>query len=182
MILIALGANLPNLDNGPPRQTCGCGLAEIDARGILIVKRSRWYQSAPVPVSDAPWYVNGIAQVDTDLAPDQLLATLLEIELKFGRQRSYTNAPRTLDLDLICYNNQILDQQKGPHSAVDLILPHPRLSERAFVLMPLSEVAPHWSHPRTGKSIDHLIKDLPQDQQIEVMQDATGEYGTEFRR
>ena len=78
---------------------------------------------------------------------------LLDIELGMGRKRSFTNEPRVIDLDLLAYNNKIIDD-------VGLIIPHPRMYERAFVLKPLEEIAPNWFHPSTGKPIKQLIEDL----------------------
>ena len=119
MILVGLGANLPS-SAGPPQATLAAALEALEQSGVRILKRSRWYRSAPVPASDQPDFVNGVALVDTALAPDDLLALLHRIEARFGRQRREPNAPRTLDLDLLAYGDRIVEED-------DLVLPHPRL-------------------------------------------------------
>jgi 2-amino-4-hydroxy-6-hydroxymethyldihydropteridine diphosphokinase len=112
------------------------------------VKRvSSLYESPAWPDPADPAFINAIAEIETSLPPEALLAGLHAIEAGFGRRRSVRNAPRSLDLDLIAYHNEI----RGGEDA-DLILPHPRLSGRAFVLAPLLEVAPDWRHPVSGET------------------------------
>jgi len=159
MILIGLGANLPSRRFGPPERTLPAVLDQLDASGIAVTARSRWYKSAPVPVSDDPWYVNGVAALETLLSPSALLTRLLEVEMEFGRQRGLPNAPRTVDLDLLDYNGKVLNTAAG-RNGLALSLPHPRMIGRAFVLFPLRDVAPAWKHPVTGESIDTLITGL----------------------
>ena len=161
MILIGLGANLPSAA-GAPKRTLEAALARLEASGVRIVARSRWYRTAPVPVSDQPWFVNGIVRVETALEPAALLAVLRRIERDFGRQRTVPNAARTLDLDIIDYDGRIEDTP-------DLVLPHPRLQDRAFVLLPLAEIAPHWRHPTLGKTVETLISGLPSEQKAEPL-------------
>ena len=161
MILIAFGGNLDSPEHGAPRDTLAAALAVLAARGVRVVAQSRWYRTAPVPADDQPWYVNLVAQVETDLPPVALLAVLQAIERDFGRVRGARNAARILDLDLIDYDGRIV---RTP----DLVLPHPRLSERAFVLMPLRDVAPDWRHPQSDLSVSALIAALPPGQAIEV--------------
>jgi len=158
-ILIAVGANLPSPVHGSPRATCEAALAELARRGLRIVRRSRWFESAPVPVSDQPWYVNGVVAVATDLPPAELLALLHEVEHQFGRKRREVNAARVLDLDLVAYGDLVRTDPPP-------VLPHPRMAERAFVVLPLADVAPDWRHPVTGKSIADLCAALPADQSI----------------
>ena len=119
-------------------------MALLSSVGITVVRRSRWYMSQPVPPSDQPWYVNGVAAVETALAPPALLAALLAVEARFGRRRGAPNAARTLDLDLLDYDGTQCVSER-------LALPHPRLHERRFVLAPLAEIAPRWRHPRLGE-------------------------------
>jgi 2-amino-4-hydroxy-6-hydroxymethyldihydropteridine diphosphokinase len=154
MIFIGIGANLPS-PAGPPRATAEAALEALAAAGIAVRRRSRWYESAPVPPADQPWYVNGVVEVATGLEPAALLAVLHRIEARFGRTRTVANAARPLDLDLLAYDDRILDGEDG------VIIPHPRLHQRAFVLLPLAELAPDWRHPRTGRSISALIAALP---------------------
>lgn len=161
MILVGLGANLPSPRFGPPRETLRAALARMEAGGIRVVRRSRFYRTAPVPVSDQPWYVNAVVAVETDLGPGPLLEALLGIEAEFGRVRTVPNAPRVLDLDLLAYGNTTTRPGSAPE------LPHPRLAARAFVLLPLAEIAPAWRHPGSGRTVSALIGALPPEQTAE---------------
>lgn len=162
-IFVALGANLPSERFGSPRRTLEAALTELERRGVTVIRRSRWYESAPVPRSDQPWYVNGVAEVRTALGPEALLALLHEVEQSFGRVRGARNAPRLIDLDLIAYGDLV---RPGPEAPV---LPHPRAAERAFVLLPLAEIAPGWRLPGAGEPIEALVARLPGDQEIRPM-------------
>ncbi len=153
MIFVGIGANLPS-SHGSPRQTCEAAVRALIDAGIDVVACSRWFESAPVPVSDQPWYVNGVAALKTDETPEALLQRLHAIEAGFGRVRRERNEARVLDLDLLAYHDVV---RPGPEAPV---LPHPRLRERAFVLLPLVELAPQWRHPATGERISDLIARL----------------------
>ena len=161
MILVALGANLfapPNLvapDGSPPLETCRRAAAALAALpGLSLVALSGWYATAPVPASDQPDYVNGVARLAGEVDPAWLLAQLHAIEAAFGRVRGARNAARTLDLDLIdCHG--LIAAAPGPE------LPHPRAHLRAFVLRPLLDVAPAWVHPLLGRSAADLLASLP---------------------
>ncbi len=157
MILVAIGANLPNPVYGPPLSTCKAVIPALERAGLRVTGCSRWYESAPVPASSQPWYVNGVVAVATTLDAMEVLTVLLDIEAAFGRRRGQRNAARTLDLDLIAYNDRVIADETGEHA---LIVPHPRLQDRAFVLRPLADVAPQWRHPKSGVSVDQLIADL----------------------
>jgi 2-amino-4-hydroxy-6-hydroxymethyldihydropteridine diphosphokinase len=152
VILIALGANLPSLA-GKPADTLAAALAGFAARSITIEKRSGFYRSAAWPDPNDPPFINAVAVVRTPLSPPNLLAALHELESSFGRKRSEPNAPRTLDLDILDYHGRI---EQGPPQ-----LPHPRMEGRAFVLLPLRDVAPDWRHPVSGRSVSEMICALP---------------------
>jgi 2-amino-4-hydroxy-6-hydroxymethyldihydropteridine diphosphokinase len=158
MILIAMGANLPSVA-GPPQQTLEAALAALAEAGIALEQRSAWYRSAPLPAGDQPWYINGVISVATRLAPVELLGVLHRVEARFGRVRRQRNEPRILDLDLLDYNSKL--RQETP------VLPHPRLHERAFVLLPLADIAPDWRHPASGARLAALIAALPPGQVVE---------------
>ena len=184
MILIAIGANLPNPRYGEPRATCGAALSTLAEAPLSITARSRWYKSAPVPVSDQPWFINGVIHVKTALDPVALMALLLETEEAFGRKRAERNEARVLDLDLLAYGDMVRkpDQgESGGAGAETLHLPHPRLHGRAFVLLPLLDVAPDWRHPVSGQSVRDMIEALPSGQKTEAISDAGGDFGTEWR-
>ena len=161
LILIGIGANLPS-SYGEPPETLRAALERLTHSGVEIIHRSRFWHSAPVPVSDQPWYVNAVAAIETALPSDRLLAVLHEIEAEFGRVRGVVNAPRLIDLDLLAYRREI----RGEGAP---ILPHPRLHQRAFVLLPLFDIAPGWRHPGSGKKLAELIEDLPKDQVTEPL-------------
>jgi len=152
VILIALGANLPS-PAGKPADTLNAALAAFAVRSITIEMQSGFYRSPAWPNPLDPPFINAVAAVRTDLSPRDLLAALHEVEHSFGRRRGEPNAPRTLDLDILDYDGRI---EQGPP-----ILPHPRMENRAFVLLPLRDVAPDWRHPVNGRSIAELIAALP---------------------
>lgn len=142
---IGLGANL----NDPAAQV-EYALAELDRLpGTRLRARSSLYASEPVGYVDQPDFINAVAQVETELAPRALLDALLEIEHRHGRERSFRNAPRTLDLDLLLYGNAHFHEE-------GLTLPHPRMCERGFVLLPLLEIAPDTLIPGHGRAADWL--------------------------
>jgi 2-amino-4-hydroxy-6-hydroxymethyldihydropteridine diphosphokinase len=162
MILIAIGANLPGPDGEPPRAACEAAAAALGRLpGMRLAALSRWYQSAPIPPSGQPPYINGVARLEGTAEPAALLAALHGIEAAAGRRRGAANAARTLDLDIIDIDGQVRD-------APDPVLPHPRAHARAFVLLPLAEVAPGWVHPRLGRNAAALIAALPP-QQISLL-------------
>jgi 2-amino-4-hydroxy-6-hydroxymethyldihydropteridine diphosphokinase len=171
MILIGIGSNLAAARYAAPLDTAAASVARLSDIGIAIRRRSRWYASRPVPPSEQPWYVNGVAAVETGLGPIALLEALLAIEAEFGRRRGAPNAARTLDLDLLDYD--------GAQCIGDrLVLPHPRLHERRFVLAPLAEIAPLWRHPRLGKTARELLAALPPERQpVHALGDAGGDPG-----
>lgn len=161
-VFIALGANLDHPVYGPPERALEAALEELERRSVALRQVSPWYRTAPVPASDQPWYVNAVAEVETGLAADALLAQLHAVEDVFGRVRTVPNAARLIDLDLIDFHGEIA--AGGPGRAT---LPHPRMEGRAFVLRPLADLAPDWRHPRTGAPIQALLAALPVDQAIE---------------
>lgn len=163
MILLGLGANLESTRYGTPQTTLEAALAKLEEAGVTIERRSPWYRTAPVPQGDQPWYVNGVVSVKTALGPEALLALLHRIERDFGRVRRERNEPRVIDLDLLDYDGLVRTGGEGPE------LPHPRMHQRAFVLLPLRDIAPHWRHPASGRTLAALISALPADQRIEPL-------------
>jgi 2-amino-4-hydroxy-6-hydroxymethyldihydropteridine diphosphokinase len=165
MILLGLGANLASPAHGSPRRTCEAALAALANAGVAVESQSRWYRSAPVPPSDHPWFVNGVAGLSTTMGPAALLALFHDIERRLGRVRGAPNAARSIDLDLLAHGERV------SRGGDDPILPHPRLADRAFVLVPLAEVAPGWRHPATGLSVEEMLAALPAGQAIVPLMD-----------
>lgn len=150
---IGLGANLPS-KAGSPEATLATAALRLESLGHLIA-RSSLYSTEPVGFADQPRFFNAVVALDTNLAPHTLLENLLSIERDFGRDRSSSirNGPRTLDLDILLFGNQIVAEP-------DLEIPHPRLSARAFVLVPLAEIAPYAIEPLSGLTIAQLLTAL----------------------
>ncbi|MEM7599313.1 MAG: 2-amino-4-hydroxy-6-hydroxymethyldihydropteridine diphosphokinase [Pseudomonadota bacterium] len=158
-VLIALGANLPS-PSGVPERTLADALSRLPAFGVSQVEPSRFFRTPCFPPGAGPDYVNAAARIETECDAPDVLAMLHQIESEFGRERVQRWGQRTLDLDLIAMDDVVLpDRQtygawhdlsledQGRRAPEHLILPHPRVQDRAFVLVPLADVAPHWRHP-----------------------------------
>ncbi|MSP82149.1 MAG: 2-amino-4-hydroxy-6-hydroxymethyldihydropteridine diphosphokinase [Alphaproteobacteria bacterium] len=150
-ILVGVGANLPSAF-GSPIETCAAALTALASRGLAVVRRSPWYRTAPVPMSDQHWFINGVVEVAGSLDPVGILAILHGVESAFGRVRDRPNEDRVIDLDLLAFGALI--RQTAP------VLPHPRMARRAFVLLPLRDLEPGWTHPALGP-LAGLIAALP---------------------
>lgn len=154
---VALGSNLGN-----PLDTVDAAIDTLAAlRGSIFKAMSSLYRTAPVGISDKlrhqPDFINAVVALDTRLPPRELLDELFAVEAHFGRERSVRNAPRTLDLDLVLYGDLVLEDP-------DLTLPHPRMHERAFVLVPLAEIAPGLVVP--GRGLVETLLESCRDQRI----------------
>ena len=158
-VFIGLGANLTPDGFETPQAGCEAAVVMLGDLGVNVIRMSRWYESAPVPLSDQPWYLNAVAEAATSFTAAATLDVLHQVETHFGRVRSVRNAARVLDLDLLDFGGQIYNQTV-------LKVPHPRMHERAFVLFPLRDLFADWTHPQTGQSLDALIDRLPADQLI----------------
>lgn len=150
MVIISIGSNLKNrIEN------CRNGIKAIEGlEDVEITGSSRFYQTAPVGYEDQDWFVNAVVRIETKLAPHELLKLLKSIERDLGRTESAIKfGPRILDMDIIFYDDTIIDS-KG------LVIPHPRMHKRAFVLQPLCDIDPDIVHPLIKKDMRCLLKDL----------------------
>ena len=155
-VFIALGSNLAgNLDSPASQVIRGFQSIEQLPKTKLI-KQSSLYQSAAVGYLNQPDFINAVVEISTQLSPETLLEKLLNIEQEAGRERPFANAPRVLDLDLLLYDNVILNTEK-------LTLPHPRMHQRGFVLLPLAEIAPDLVIPNGGNVVKLALLHQTQD-------------------
>jgi 2-amino-4-hydroxy-6-hydroxymethyldihydropteridine diphosphokinase len=154
---IGLGANLPSAA-GTPQATLAAASARLESLG-RVTCRSSLYSTAPMGFAEQPRFVNAVIELETNIEPRDLLNRLLAIEQEFGRDRStrITNGPRTLDLDILLYDDRIVAE--GIHEG-GLQIPHPRLAERAFVLVPLCEIAPGIVAAGSGATVSQLLDRL----------------------
>ena len=151
---IAVGANLPSVA-GSPRETLDAAILQMGKLG-RVVARSAYHVTEPVGYADQPEFLNGAVALEAEMEPEALLYGLMGIEQEFGRDRSsgMQNGPRTLDLDLLLYGERVIETEA-------LQVPHPRMTVRSFVLLPLLEIAPRLIHPQLGQSVAQLVRQLP---------------------
>ena len=180
--MVAIGANLP-FEGDPPEVTLRRAIGSLEQEGLSVLAVSRFYATPCFPAGAGPDYVNAavLFEVADDVDPASILAVLHRVEARFGRQRAVRWGMRTLDLDLVALGDSVLPDAEtqdawrnlAPEAqarvAPDrLILPHPRLQDRAFVLVPLADVAPDWRHPRDGRTVAEMLADLPGTDRAEV--------------
>lgn len=159
MIFIGIGSNLSSKIHGSPMKIC-LEAVKILKTEILIDSMSPWYESEPVPKSDQPWYINGVLNIKTKLNPLDILKLLLKIEGDFGRVREKKNESRILDLDLLSFKNRIIYTDR-------LILPHPRMHLRSFVMRPIVDINPDWIHPKLKMNAMDIMRRIEKSQGIE---------------
>lgn len=170
---VALGSNL-NFDGGSPQETLEKTIEILSDSALSIREVSRFFQTPAFPAGSGPDFVNACLSFETEMSAGDVLQALHEVEATFNRQREVRWAPRTLDLDLLFLGDAILPDRatldtwmslpaelQSQTAPQGLILPHPRLHERAFVLIPLEDVAADWEHPVTGQSVREMCRALP---------------------
>ena len=149
-VVVALGSNLPGVF-GSSRALLQNALARLPDAGVNVLRASPLWRSASWPDPNEPDYLNAVVLVETDMAPQALMAALHALERDFGRCRESPNSPRTLDLDLSAHGRTVID-------AGELVLPYPRAAARRFVMGPLAQIAPAWVHPVTGLTAAELFE------------------------
>jgi 2-amino-4-hydroxy-6-hydroxymethyldihydropteridine diphosphokinase len=142
---IALGSNL-----GDRVENLRLARERIQSPNLKLTRASSLYETEPRELLDQPWFLNQVVEAETTLFPRQLLARLLKIEQQLGRKRLAPNGPRIIDLDILLFGNMVIH---GP----GLEIPHPRMTERRFVLEPLAELAPGICHPRSGRGVREML-------------------------
>jgi 2-amino-4-hydroxy-6-hydroxymethyldihydropteridine diphosphokinase len=155
-VYIALGSNL-----GDRAETIAAAIEAMNLAGIHVVRESSLYATEPVDAPRQPWFLNAVVEATTALMPRQLLRGLQAVEKQFGRRRTGFHGPRTLDLDILFYGSSVIRSR-------DLQVPHPRIGERRFVLVPLAELAPALRHPVLRKTMTELLAETPDTGQIRI--------------
>ncbi|HUI81922.1 MAG TPA: 2-amino-4-hydroxy-6-hydroxymethyldihydropteridine diphosphokinase [Bryobacteraceae bacterium] len=148
-VYLGLGSNI-----GDREKNLASALEHLSAPNLRVARVSSIYETEPIDLTAQRWFLNLVAEVETDLFPVQLLTRTLKIERSLGRVRTIKNGPRTIDIDILLYGKIVI------HSAT-LEVPHPRMAERRFVLAPLAELAPELRHPLTHRSIRQMLDDAP---------------------
>ena len=160
MIILALGSNLSSI-YGDRYQNIDLALIQLGKYGIIITKKSSFYETPSYPNKKDPKFINVVIEVDSGLPPEDLASVLLFIEEKLGRKRLKKNDPRTCDIDIIDFKGKVLNFN---YNKLIFTVPHKDLTNRNFVLLPLKEIRPDWKHPKTKESINNLIEKLtPED-------------------
>lgn len=148
-IYLSLGSNV-----GDRAHNIDCALEALASHGVTVVKRSSLYETEPVELREQDWFLNCVAEIETKLRPQEMMQVLLNIERSMGRERTVPKGPRVIDMDVLLFGSEVVKESQ-------LEIPHPRMADRRFVLVPLVEIAPDAMHPIMKKTIQRLLEDTP---------------------
>ena len=165
MILLGIGSNLSS-SYGDRFKNIEAAVTAFNGYGIEITKKSSYYESPSYPNEEDPKFINVVVEVKTHLPPEDLASILIYIEETLERKRVNKNEPRTCDIDILDYNNQIINFK---YQNLDFIVPHKKLIHRNFVLYPLREILPEWKHPLSKVHIDNLIEKLSNEDKKSIL-------------
>jgi 2-amino-4-hydroxy-6-hydroxymethyldihydropteridine diphosphokinase len=165
MIILSLGSNLSS-KFGNRFNNLEKTMTLLVEEGLTIHKKSSFYETPSYPDPNNPKFINMVISIRSDLSAKSLMLLLISIEEKMERKRFKKNSPRTCDIDIIDFNNKVLNFS---FNTLNLTIPHQSLTFRNFVLFPLKEISPNWKHPKTNESIDALIKNLPDDDRNSIL-------------
>ncbi len=154
VVYLGLGSNL-----GDRQRNLEEALDRLRQAGVALRRLSAVYETEPVGYRDQPWFLNCVAEAETELMPVQLLKRVRRIEGQMGRRREVPQGPRTIDIDILLFGNHVIDRP-------ELTVPHPRMHQRRFVLAPLGELNSELRHPVTKKSVSEMLAALPAGQQV----------------
>jgi 2-amino-4-hydroxy-6-hydroxymethyldihydropteridine diphosphokinase len=154
LLILSLGSNLGKNNSKDGRQrNLERAIELLKENGMKVMKESGFYETEPEGIIDQPKFLNMAVELTTELTPEECLETIHQVETKLGRVRGSKNGPRTIDLDIIFYDQSIINHQ-------DLVIPHPRMHRRAFVLVPLTEILPDYEHPVYHKTVRQLLSGI----------------------
>ena len=165
MIFLGLGSNLSS-SFGNRFKNIDLAVSAFSECGIQLKEKSSYYESLSYPDKDNPKFINIVAEIETHLSPEDLASVLIFIEQSLERKRMEKNDPRTCDIDIIDYNNQIINFK---YKDLYFTVPHKKLINRNFVLFPLQEISPNWKHPKTNELISVLIDNLPIEEKNSIL-------------
>jgi len=155
-VYLGLGSNLGNR-----AANLAAAVRSLEASGVRVVKQSSIYETEPLYLAGQPWFLNCVVEARTSQPPQELLRTIIGIESALGRERTVRFGPRVIDIDILLYGSQEI-------RLADLEIPHPRIAERRFVLMPLAEIAPALRHPLLDKAIAELLASTPDRSEVRL--------------
>lgn len=153
-IYLSLGSNI-----GDRARNIAGALEGLRRRGVRITRESSLYETEPVEFREQDWFLNSVVEAETELTPDQLMETILVVERSLGRERRIPKGPRIIDIDILLYNGAVVH-------TVHVDIPHPRMAERRFVLLPFAEIAPGVIHPTLKKTIGELLDETPDSSEV----------------